>query len=124
MLSGTTYSGPHGPARRCESVFCCTFQPSVAPRARNRIVIETVMEEEDPMSSTSTDPADFTPTREDRFSFGLWTVGWQGVDVFGGAVRPVLDPAEAIHRLSDMGAYGITFHDNDVFPFDADAATK
>jgi xylose isomerase len=46
------------------------------------------------------------------------------VDVFGGAVRPALDPAEAIHRLSDMGAYGITFHDNDVFPFDADAATK
>ena len=32
--------------------------------------------------------ADFTPTREDKFTFGLWTVGWQGVDVFGGAVRP------------------------------------
>ena len=76
------------------------------------------------MSQTSTDPAAFTPTREDQFSFGLWTVGWQGVDVFGGAVRPELDPAEAIHRLSDLGAYGITFHDNDVFPFDADAATK
>ena len=28
-----------------------------------------------------------TPTREDRFSFGLWTVGWQGVDVFGTAIR-------------------------------------
>ena len=68
--------------------------------------------------------ADFTPTREDRFSFGLWTVGWQGVDVFGGAVRPPLDPAEAVHRLSELGAYGITFHDNDVFPFDADAAEK
>src|SRR4030095_4264852 len=27
-------------------------------------------------------------------------------------------------RLSDLGAYGITFHDNDVFPFDADAAGK
>jgi xylose isomerase len=67
---------------------------------------------------------DFTPTREDRFSFGLWTVGWQGVDVFGGAVRPPLDPAAAVHRLSDLGAYGITFHDNDVFPFDADAAEK
>ena len=68
--------------------------------------------------------ADFTPTREDQFSFGLWTVGWQGVDVFGGAVRPPLDPAEAVHRLSDLGAYGITFHDNDVFPFGADAAEK
>ncbi len=67
---------------------------------------------------------DFTPTRADRFSFGLWTVGWQGVDVFGGVVRPPLDPAEAVHRLADLGAYGITFHDNDVFPFDADAAEK
>jgi xylose isomerase len=68
--------------------------------------------------------SDFTPTREDRFSFGLWTVGWQGVDVFGGEVRPPLDPAEAIHRLSDLGAYGITFHDNDVIPFEADAAER
>jgi xylose isomerase len=68
--------------------------------------------------------ADYTPTREDRFSFGLWTVGWQGVDVFGGAVRPPLDPAEAVHRLSDLGAYGITFHDNDVFPFGSSAAEK
>lgn len=66
----------------------------------------------------------YTPTRDDRFSFGLWTVGWQGVDVFGGAVRPTLDPAEAIHRLSELGAYGITFHDNDVFPFDASPAEK
>ncbi|MBB6628828.1 xylose isomerase [Nocardioides sp. KIGAM211] len=65
-----------------------------------------------------------TPTHDDKFSFGLWTVGWQGVDVFGTAVRPPLDPAEAVRRLADLGAYGITFHDNDVFPFDADAATK
>ncbi|GLY66126.1 xylose isomerase [Amycolatopsis taiwanensis] len=67
---------------------------------------------------------DFTPTREDRFSFGLWTVGWQGVDVFGGAVRPPLDPGQAVHKLSELGAYGITFHDNDVFPFGASAAQK
>ena len=61
--------------------------------------------------------SDFTPTREDKFSFGLWTVGWEGVDVFGGAGRPPLDPAEAVHRLSELGAYGITFHDDDVIPF-------
>src|SRR3954471_51556 len=66
----------------------------------------------------------YTPSREDRFTFGLWTVGWQGVDVFGSAIRPPLEPAEAIHRLADLGAAGITFHDNDVVPFDADAATK
>src|SRR5688572_24209741 len=76
------------------------------------------------MSDSAVDWAGLTPTREDRFSFGLWTVGWQGVDVFGGAVREPLAPAEAVHRLSDLGAYGITFHDNDVFPFDADAGAK
>jgi xylose isomerase len=67
---------------------------------------------------------DYTPTREDKFTFGLWTVGWQGVDVFGTAVRPPLDPAEAVHKLAELGAYGITFHDNDVFPFGSDAAEK
>ena len=67
---------------------------------------------------------DFVPTREDRFSFGLWTVGWQGVDVFGGPVRAPLAPAEAVYQLSDLGAYGVTFHDNDVFPFGASAAEK
>src|SRR5262245_7341549 len=67
---------------------------------------------------------DVQATRDDRFSFGLWTVGWQGVVVFGTAVREPLEPAEAGHRLADLGAYGITFHDNDVFPFGADATTK
>ena len=47
---------------------------------------------------------DYTPTKDDKFSFGLWTVGWQGVDVFGGAVRPLLDPVEAVHRLAELGA--------------------
>jgi xylose isomerase len=67
---------------------------------------------------------DYTPTRDDKFSFGLWTVGWQGVDVFGGAVRPPLPPADAVHRLSDLGAYGVTFHDNDVFPFGSSASDR
>jgi xylose isomerase len=64
-----------------------------------------------------TDP--FTPTPEDRFSFGLWTVGWQGVDVFGGAVRPRLDPVEAVHRLAELGAAAVTFHDDDLVPDEA-----
>jgi xylose isomerase len=68
--------------------------------------------------------SDFTPTRDDKFSFGLWTVGWQGVDVFGGAVRPPLDPAEAVHRLADLGAWGITFHDDDVIPFGSTMAER
>ena len=56
------------------------------------------------------------PTREDRFSFGLWTVGWQGVDVFGPASRPPLDPVEAVHRLAGLGAAAVTFHDDDLVP--------
>jgi len=64
------------------------------------------------------------PTREDKFSFGLWTVGWQAADPFGSATRAPLDTVEAIHRLSDLGAYGVTFHDNDLFPFDATAAER
>jgi xylose isomerase len=64
------------------------------------------------------------PTPDDRFSFGLWTVGWPGIDPFGTATRPVLDPWEYADRLAEIGAWGITFHDNDVFAFDADDATK
>ncbi len=67
---------------------------------------------------------DYTPTREDRFSFGLWTVGWQGVDVFGHAVRPPLDPVETVHKLAELGAYGVSFHDDDLIPFGADEATR
>jgi xylose isomerase len=51
-------------------------------------------------------------------------VGWIGVDPFGVATRPALDPWEYVGKLAELGAWGITFHDNDVFPFDADEATK
>ena len=57
------------------------------------------------------------PTPEDHFSFGLWTVGWQARDPFGDATRPALDPVEAVGRLAELGAWGVTFHDDDVFPF-------
>ncbi|NPC96194.1 xylose isomerase [Nocardioides sp. zg-DK7169] len=62
---------------------------------------------------------DHTPRPEDKFSFGLWTVGWQGVDVFGPASRPPLDPVESTHRLAEMGASAVTFHDDDLLPDDA-----
>src|SRR4051794_29860059 len=64
------------------------------------------------------------PTREDKFSFGLWTVGWEAQDQFGSATRPPLDTVEAVNRLSDLGAYGITFHDNDLFPFGCSATDR
>ncbi|WP_168581404.1 xylose isomerase [Gephyromycinifex aptenodytis] len=64
------------------------------------------------------------PTAEDKFSFGLWTVGWTGVDPFGSNTRDSLDPWQYSDKLAELGAWGITFHDNDVFPFDADDSTR
>ncbi|GAY07065.1 xylose isomerase [Pseudonocardia sp. N23] len=64
------------------------------------------------------------PTREDRFSFGLWTVGWPARDPFGDATRPALDPVESVHRLSDLGAWGVTFHDDDLVPFGTDTGER
>ena len=61
----------------------------------------------------------YVPTPADRFSFGIWTVGWQGVDVFGSAVRPPMAADRAVRKLAELGAYGVNFHDNDVFDFDA-----
>jgi len=60
----------------------------------------------------------YVPTPADRFSFGIWTVGWQGVDVFGTAVRPPMPAERAVRKLAELGAYGVNFHDNDVFGFD------
>ncbi|MDO5738794.1 MAG: xylose isomerase [Ornithinimicrobium sp.] len=61
---------------------------------------------------------------QDKFTFGLWTVGWQGVDPFGSAVRPVLDPVESVHRLAELGAYGVTLHDDDLVPFGTSAGER
>ena len=64
------------------------------------------------------------PTRDDKFTFGLWTVGWQARDPFGDATRPALDPVESVHRLAELGAYGVTFHDDDLIPFGSDDAAR
>ncbi|MGW1430523.1 xylose isomerase [Streptomyces sp. NPDC002431] len=66
----------------------------------------------------------FTPTPDDRFTFGLWTVGWQGRDPFGDATRAPLDPAESVRRLAELGAYGVTFHDDDLIPPGATEAER
>ena len=65
-----------------------------------------------------------TPTRDDKFSFGLWTIGYNGTDPFGGPTRPPLDVVEAVTKLADLGAYGLTFHDNDLFAFGSTDAER
>ena len=64
------------------------------------------------------------PTKADQFSFGLWTVGWPARDPFGDATRPALDSAEIVYRLAERGAYGVTFHDDDLIPFGSDDAAR
>lgn len=61
----------------------------------------------------------FIPKPEHKFTFGLWTVGSTGRDPFGGPVRDPKTPAELVHLLAEVGAYGVNFHDNDLIPIDA-----
>jgi xylose isomerase len=65
-----------------------------------------------------------TPTRADKFSFGLWTIGYNGTDPFGGPTRPQLDVVEAVTKLNELGAYGLTFHDDDLFAFGSTDAER
>ena len=66
----------------------------------------------------------YTPRPDDRFTFGLWTVGNVGRDVFGEAVRPVLAPRYIVRKLAELGAYGVNLHDEDLVPRDATAAER
>ncbi len=64
------------------------------------------------------------PIPADKFSFGLWTVGWPARDPFGDATRGPVDPVETVHRLAELGAYGISFHDDDLIPFGSDESAR
>ena len=61
--------------------------------------------------------SDLQPTPGDKFSFGLWTVGWQARDPFGDPTREPIDPVESVQRLAELGAWGVSFHDDDLVPF-------
>lgn len=61
----------------------------------------------------------YHPQAENKFTFGLWTVGNRGRDPFGEPVRAPLSPVEIVHLLAEVGAYGVNFHDNDLIPIDA-----
>ncbi|MDP9348646.1 MAG: xylose isomerase [Gemmatimonadota bacterium] len=75
------------------------------------------------MSPTSTQDA-YTPRPEHRFTFGLWTVGNVGRDPFGDAVRPALSPVRIVHKLGELGAYGVNLHDEDLVPRDASGVER
>ncbi|CAB4529480.1 unannotated protein [freshwater metagenome] len=64
------------------------------------------------------------PKPSDKFTFGLWTVGWQARDPFGDATRDALDPVRTVNELASRGAYGVTFHDDDLIPFGSNDADR
>ena len=65
-----------------------------------------------------------TPTPADKFAFGLWTVGWQARDPFGDPTRAPLDPVRTVNELAARGAYGVSFHDDDLIPFGSDDSSR
>ena len=67
---------------------------------------------------------DLTPRPEHRFTFGLWTVGNPGRDPFGGPTREPLDPVDSVRKLAELGAWGISLHDEDLVPYGAPAAER
>ena len=69
-------------------------------------------------------PMTFTPKPEDRFTFGLWTVGNTGRDPFGDPVRAALTPVRIVEQLARLGAYGVNLHDNDLVPPGIPAAER
>jgi len=60
-----------------------------------------------------------TPVPEDKFAFGLWTIGHPGRDPFGDSTRPPISTADFVRGLADIGAWGVSFHDDDLMTFGA-----
>ncbi|HEY2941896.1 MAG TPA: xylose isomerase [Vicinamibacteria bacterium] len=69
-------------------------------------------------------PDSYAPRKSDKFTFGLWTVGNPGRDPFGEPVREPMAPTYIVKMLSQLGAYGVNLHDNDLVPFGASAAER
>ncbi|MGA2295804.1 MAG: xylose isomerase [Acidimicrobiales bacterium] len=65
-----------------------------------------------------------TPTPSDRFSFGLWTIGYNGIDTFGKPTRAAMDVVHVVEKLAEIGAYGLSFHDDDLFAFESTDAQR
>ena len=68
--------------------------------------------------------SEYIPRPEDKFTFGLWTVGNIGRDPFGSPVREAKSPVELVQLLAEVGAWGVNFHDNDLVPIDATPAER
>ena len=67
---------------------------------------------------------EYRPRPEHKFTFGLWTVGNRGRDPFGSETRAAIDPNDSVRKLAELGAYGISLHDDDLVPFGSSAAER
>jgi xylose isomerase len=79
------------------------------------------------MVQLKTGPAgaeEYRPGPQHKFTFGLWTVGNPGKDPFGDETRAHLDPNASVRKLAELGAYGVSLHDNDLVPMDASASER
>jgi xylose isomerase len=65
-----------------------------------------------------------TPRPEHRFTFGLWTVRNPGRDPFGEPTRGPLDPVDTVHHLAELGAWGVSLHDDDLVPWGTPALER
>jgi xylose isomerase len=61
---------------------------------------------------------------EPRFTFGLWTVGNPGRDPFGDPTRDWIDPNDSVRKLAELGAWGISLHDDDLVPYGSSASER
>src|SRR6185503_19454712 len=108
--------GPPGSGRG-SGIFGC---PSPRPVCDNRAPENPHMKNGN--KKKTSDP--FDPTRADRFSFGLWTVGNPGRDPFGEPVRARMEPTYIVKKLAECGAHGVNLHDNDLLPLGSSAGER
>jgi xylose isomerase len=66
----------------------------------------------------------FAPDPKLKFTFGLWTVGNIGRDPFGEPTREKISPTAICKMLGEVGAFGVSLHDNDLVPIDATPADR
>jgi xylose isomerase len=59
-----------------------------------------------------------------RFTFGLWTVGNPGRDPFGDPTRAPIDPVDSVWKPAELGAWGVSLHDNDLVPWGVSTAER
>src|ERR1039458_2124895 len=94
------------------------------PRTKGYVANRNGRKDRGPMTVQPSTEMELTPRPEHRFTFGLWTVGNPGRDPFGEPTRPPLDPVTSVERLAQLGAYGVSMHDNDLVPYGSSAAER